>query len=309
MYNSLKRYAGEFHLYIFAFNDLSYQILKDLKLESVTVISLDEFETARLKEVKKSRTIAEYCWTCTPSVIAYVIEHYNVPECTYVDSDLVFYSDPAVLISELDEHQKNVLITEHRYSFLPRLYEEKRGGLFCVQFMTFRNEPGSMEVLNRWKNQCLDWCFSRYEDGKFGDQKYLDEWPERYPNVHILKNHGGGLAPWNLLNYSILGSNGSIILVDRKSGKREELVFYHFQYVKPLGNGKYDIGWYMIPSKIRKLLYLDYLMRIENVEKELIRDYSDYKRSLSTFKTRGVKGFFKNILKGVIHYNILEINR
>ncbi|MGE5458387.1 MAG: glycosyl transferase [Methanococcaceae archaeon] len=306
MYHSLKATARQFHLYIFAFDDLSYRILKDLNLESATIISLRDFETDRLKDIKKSRSIAEYCWTCTPSVISHVIEHFNVPECTYVDSDLVFYSDPAILISELDIHKKNVLITEHRYSLLPRLYEEKRGGRFCVQFMTFRNEPSGMEVLERWRNQCLDWCFSRYEDGKFGDQKYLDEWPGIYPNVHILENHGGGLAPWNLQNYSITNENDSIMLTHKNS--KEQLVFYHFQYVKPLGNGKYDIGWYLIPSEVRRLLYINYLDKIESTEKELIQIYSDYKRSLSTFRTHGFKGFFKNILKGTFHYNILEIH-
>ena len=92
----------------------------NFKLNKVTVVSSDEFETDELKEVKKERSKAEYCWTCTPSVISYVLRKYDVPDCTYIDSDLFFYSDPAVLISELDQHNKNVLITEHRFSFLPR---------------------------------------------------------------------------------------------------------------------------------------------------------------------------------------------
>ena len=89
---------------------------------------------------KKDRISAEYCWTCTSSIISYVLKNFNVPDCTYIDSDLIFYSDPSVLISEMNRSKKNVLITEHRFSYLPRLYEIKRAGRFCVQFMTFRNE-------------------------------------------------------------------------------------------------------------------------------------------------------------------------
>src|SRR5512133_3761339 len=67
MYESLKKQSASFHLFIFAFDELSYNILIDLKLDDVTVISLSEFETPELIEVKKSRSVAEYCWTCTPS--------------------------------------------------------------------------------------------------------------------------------------------------------------------------------------------------------------------------------------------------
>jgi hypothetical protein len=121
MYESLKVHTSDFHLYIFAFDDLTYEILNNLGLDKVTLVSLIEFETDELKEVKKERSKAEYCWTCTPSVISYVLENFDVHDCTYIDSDLFFYSDPSVLISEMDLHNKNVLITEHRFSYLPRL--------------------------------------------------------------------------------------------------------------------------------------------------------------------------------------------
>ncbi len=122
MYESLCAHSSDFHLYIFAFDSLSERILKEMNLENVTVISLEEFETPELKKVKKERSKAEYCWTCTSSTISYVINTYGLSGCTYVDSDLFFFSDPVVLISELDQHKKNVLMTEHRFSFLPRLY-------------------------------------------------------------------------------------------------------------------------------------------------------------------------------------------
>ena len=140
MYESLNDQSNNFHLFIFAFDDLSFKILQKLSLDFTTVISLDQFETDELREVKKSRTTAEYCWTCTPSTVSYILKNYDVPHCTYIDADLYFYSDPSVLISEMEENGKSVLITEHRFSPLPRLYEEKRGGRFCVQFITFLNK-------------------------------------------------------------------------------------------------------------------------------------------------------------------------
>lgn len=306
MYESLNNHMSDFHLYIFAFDDLTHEILCSLNLSKATIISLEEFETAELKKVKKERSKAEYCWTCTPSVISYVIERFNSQECTYVDSDLIFYSDPSVLISELDLHKKNVLITEHRFSFLPRLYEEKRGGRFCVQFMTFKNEEASLKVLNKWKEQCIDWCYARYEAGRFGDQKYLDEWPLVYQNVHILEHHGGGIAPWNLGQYLFKKNGNTISGIVRKTGAQFNIVFFHFQYVKFLTDGSFDIGWYLIPPLVKRLFYIPYIMKIKDSETRLQELNVKYRTGFADFRTNSIKSFLKARLKKNFGYNIMK---
>ena len=60
------------------------------------------------------------------------------------------------------------------------------------------------KCLHEWMQQCLEWCFDRYEDGKFADQKYLDSWPEKFKNhLVISKNLGVGIAPWNIQDENI----------------------------------------------------------------------------------------------------------
>jgi hypothetical protein len=306
MYDSLKSNSSDFHLYIFAFDDLTRDILLGLNLDKATVISLEEFETPVLKNIKKERTKAEYCWTCTPSVISHVIEKYNTRECTYVDSDLIFYSDPSVLISEMEQNNKNVLITEHRFSYLPRLYEEKRGGRFCVQFMTFRNEESSLKVLNKWREQCIDWCYARYEDGKFGDQKYLEEWPMIYQNVHILEHQGGGIAPWNLGQYIFRSDGNTISGIVKKTSSGFNVVFFHFQYVKFLRNGSFDIGWYLIPSEVKNLFYIPYIHRIIDTEKRLRDLNTGYQTWYTDYRANNLKNFLKAALKKYFGYNIIK---
>lgn len=303
MYHSLSEYSSGFTLYIFAFDLITYDILNQLKLPGVIVVGLPEFETPELLEVKAGRSRAEYCWTCTPSTIWHVLKKYQVAECTYVDSDLYFYSNPETLISELDKFNKKVLISEHRFSFLPRLYEEKRAGRFCVQFMTFRNEADSLKVLDKWRLQCIDWCYARYEDGKFGDQKYLDNWPADYSNVHILENQGGGVAPWNTGNYKFYSKNGSLKGNSRRTGEFN-VVFYHFQYVKFMSDGSFDIGWYCIPSGVKKLFYRPYLRALQKSEALLKRN--EYFRS-GSYLNDSFKGFIKSIAKKVLKYNIITI--
>jgi hypothetical protein len=307
MYESLSVHISDFHLFIFAFDELSNRILLNLSLDKVTIVSLDEFETEELKKVKKERSKAEYCWTCTPSIISYVFEKYNVQDCTYLDSDLLFYSDPSILISEMYQHDKNVLITEHRFSCIPRLYEEKRAGRFCVQFMTFVNEKSSLIVLDKWRKQCINWCYARYEEGRFGDQKYLDDWPSAYQNIHILVHQGGGIAPWNLGKYVFKKDKNLITGKVKRTGSIFEIVFFHFQYVKFLEDGSFDVGWYLIPTFVKNIFYKPYIKNIVETESRLQNKCLYYRTGFTKFKVYNFKDFLKARLKNNLGYNIINV--
>jgi len=306
MLNSLQRYArNKFHVYVFTFDDLSYKILTDLSLENISVISLNEFETPELLEVKKERTKAEYCWTCTPAVIKHVFKKYKVQNCTYIDADLMFYEDPSVLLSELNT-ENTVLITEHRYSFMERIYEGKRAGRFCVQFITFNTLEESQLILNTWAGQCIEWCYNRYEDSKFGDQKYLDEWPARYKGVHILENEGGGVAPWNIKKYKFIKKDDEIMIEKKQSKKKFKLVFFHFQSLKLKENNTADLGWHHINKKLRKTIYSAYINNLMKVEQMLSDNYNEYSRQYYTPENRSLRNIIKNSFKKITSYNIYK---
>jgi len=307
LYHSLKDNCDDFHLYIFAFDNLTYKILNEANPEFATIISLDQFENEELLRVKSQRSVAEYCWTCTPSTIDYVISNYNVENCTYIDSDLIFYNSPKVLFDEL-QNGKNVIITEHRYAKTTNLYEKNRAGRFCVQFVTFTNHEDSLNVLRTWRDQCIDWCYARYEDGKFGDQKYLDEWPDKYPNVHILNHLGGGLAPWNVSSYNF-GIDKKIYGIDKISKSNFEIIFYHFHFVRFYQNNTVDIGWHIIPRKIKEKIYLPYILNIMEIEKELQLKYSEYKPFKYPVNKSGIKEFSKFLFKKVLRYNIINLQK
>jgi hypothetical protein len=252
MYESLKKQSNKFHLYIFAFDDRSYTLLEKLDLKYTTIISLKEFEDERLLAIKGDRTAGEYCWTCTPSIIKYSIEKYNLDNCTYLDADLYFFNNPSVLIKEMGD--ASVLITKHRYT--PKYDQSTTSGIYCVQFMTFNNNNDGLKVLNWWRNACIDWCYARHEDGKFGDQKYLDDWTTRFNHVHVLKNLGGGVAPWNVQQYDLTDDNF-------------KLIFYHFHNLKFLEKNKIDLGGYALDKNDIDLLYKPYIKHIDKISVEL----------------------------------------
>jgi hypothetical protein len=237
-----------------------------MDLNNVTVIKLDEFEDYDLLNVKPSRSNVEYCWTCTPSIILYSIKKFNLSHCTYLDADLYFYSSPYGLVQELGD--RSVLITEHRYT--PKYDQTKVSGIYCVQFVTFKNDDIGLKILKWWRDACLNWCYMISENGKFGDQKYLDDWPERFEEIHVLQNLGGGVAPWNVQQYNLYKLNNIIYIKDNLTLKTEKLVFYHFHGVKFFKNGYVDINsGYFIPDSVKDLLYKGYIKKLNKVKNEI----------------------------------------
>ena len=198
MYESLQRNCTNFHLYIFAFDDVCYQFFYQRQFPNITVISLREFEDDKLLMVKQTRSRGEYCWTCTPATIMYVLNTYHVDSCTYVDADLYFFSSPQILLDEVGSD--SILLTEHRYT--AKYDQSATSGKYCVQFVYFKNDDKGRRALQWWRNACLKWCYNKQEDGKFGDQKYLDDWMTRFEGVHELQHLGGGVAPWNMQQYT-----------------------------------------------------------------------------------------------------------
>lgn len=265
LHESLMRHSSSFHLYVVAFNDACHHYLQEAKLPHLTVISLNEFEDEALLKVKPDLSAAEYCWTCTPSVIRFCITRFALPSCTYIDADMIFYHDPAVLIKEMGE--KSVLITEHRYT---KDYEQSAiSGRYCVQFMCFRNTEEGHRVLDWWRARCLEWCYARVEDGKFGDQKYLDNWTEQFPGVHVLQHPGGGVAPWNVQQYFV--QENPIAITVKATGRTYPLVFFHFHGLKFYTNDKVSCSGpvYDLDRTVKDILYIPYIRTLLRIEKEL----------------------------------------
>lgn len=219
LYLSLERVTSDFHLYVMAFDKNSYEKLKSFGFDKMTVEFLDDFETPELLAVKPSRNKAEYCWTAGPSVIYHFLIKYKLDKITYLDSDLFFLSDPIVI--EKESGDCSVVITEQGISE----EDAKKYGRYCVQYLTFKNDKDGLGALTWWRDACIDWCFQIMEPTRYADQKYLDEFPNRWNNVYVLKNLGAGIAPWNMNKYQY--TNDSLTY----KGESWPLVFFHMHGV------------------------------------------------------------------------------
>lgn len=315
LYESLVKECKDFHLYIFAFDNNCYSFLKKRCLQNVTVISLSDFEDDELLAVKNKRTKGEYCWTCTSSVILFVLNHYKEESCTYLDSDIYFFESPDIL---LNENNFSILITDHRYT---KLYDQSKvSGKYCVQFISFKNDNNGLEALYWWREKCLQWCYNRVEDGKFGDQKYLDDWTERFNNVHILNHQGGGVAPWNVQQYKVYRNNKKTFVENKNSKNSSKLVFYHFHDLKFINQEQIDLGTYILKQDVIKNIYMPYVKVLYKIKGNLSEDIKVLPRKnsnnkfierLSKIRNRSyneiLSGVKRSILKKKNVYSIEEI--
>lgn len=275
LYDSLCECAEDFKLYVLCMDDKCYEVLTDLHQEHHIPVRLTDFEDDVMLEAKANRSFGEYCWTCSASFILYILETYNEPICTYVDADMYFFQDPKILIDEMREAGKTVMITPHRFS----IHQQHMimNGIYCVEFNTFVNEEGSLGVLRKWKQDCIECCTAINDGVHLGDQKYLDTWPHDYPEiVHVCQNFGAGIAPWNIEWYTKCNDEEHFVYYNNNE-KPIPIVFYHFQHVTYIDRKNVDTGVlsglsYIDYSLVEKL-YVEYLTRTEMKKQMLEQRY------------------------------------
>lgn len=274
LYRSLEKVTNDFKLYIYAFDDKAYHVLNEMELTHAIIIHKRELEVAYpiLESLKATRSKAEYCWTCTPISIEYVLNYYKEENCTYIDSDLYFFANPNILEHEIKKCDAKVVITPHRFTnSLKDRRLEKRSGTYCVEFNYFDQSKSAREVLTWWKERCFEWCYHLYEPERMGDQKYLMKFESLFSGVHVLEHLGGGVAPWNLKQYEFVGMDEEKIPVlrERKTGIEFPVVFYHFQSMRYLSENTIIIRSETHSKRTKDALYRPYLGELEIIRSEL----------------------------------------
>jgi hypothetical protein len=163
--------------------------------------------------------------------------------------------------------------------------------------MTFKNDQAGLKVLNWWRQACIEWCYARKENGKFGDQKYLDDWPQRFESVCELQNLGGGVAPWNVQQYEFGLENNQVMGVERVSAKKFSVIFYHFHQFRFLKNGYLDLAPYKLAQSAIRYIYVPYIKRLESIARKLAIIAPDFNANASLPFELSLKNIAKILLR------------
>jgi hypothetical protein len=278
LHGSLEAHGGQYKLWILCVDDEAHRVLTRLELPNVRLISLADVETPELRGVRPGRTAIEYCWTLTPFSPRFVFEaDARVERVTYLDADLWFRKSPNALLTEFEASSKKVLITDHGYA--AECDSSDATGQYCAQFMTFARAGGEC-VRQWWEDRCLEWCFARSENGKYGDQKYLDDWPVRFGReVHVLQHPEWTLAPWNATRFPY-----------------GQAITYHFHGLRLIDPMRVNLGDYVLPPVVLRHVYGPYLDCLRRAVQTLRK--AGFEPS-SQGRPPSLVGSIKRILSGV----------
>jgi len=233
LHGSLREHCPEFQLWVLCLTPECHAALTQLALPEVRLITLEQLEQfePQLTEAKKNRTAIEYFFTCTPVLPLFAFESEPATDAvTYVDGDMLVFHPLDEVWNEIAG--SSIAIVAHRFPQALKALEQ--WGIFNVGWLTFRRDANARTCLEWWRDQCLEWCYDRLEDGKFADQKYLDDWPERFPGVKVISHPGVNLAPWNLGGHQLALENDRITVDGRP------LLIFHFHGLKQRARSLFD---------------------------------------------------------------------
>jgi hypothetical protein len=270
LYQSLAAHCRSFRLWALCFDALSYQVVSRLGYENLAPITLEEFEKgdAELPKTKRDRSPLEYYFTCTPSLPLYVLNRNpGIDMITYLDSDLFLFQDPTPVFREIGG--RSIAVTEHRHPPESWSTWTKENGVYNVGWLSFRNDPSGLACLHWWRERCLEWCYNRGEDGRYGDQKYLEEWPVRFSGFVALGHQGVNVAPWNLVCSDVRTRGGKVLV------NGDPLIAFHFHGLTEVQRFVYDFRreFYRIKltTTLKQKIFAPYIKTLVAMHRESSR--------------------------------------
>ena len=283
----------------------------NLQFDSVKVVPLSVFENEdpAILSVKDQRDAFEYNCTVRPAWMLFILNSDpHVEYLTYVDNDLFFFSDPTSIYEEFAE--KSVLISPHRLSTLAKMagIDVNVVGQYNAGWIAVKNDDEARKVLNWWRERCIEWCYRIPVAGKFGEQKYLDEFQSVSKKVGIVQHLGVNVAPWNMNDFKVFSRPDGKVMVE----KNASLIFFHFHALKIPGESAFKVDKelgektfqltnpnYIITKSIMESIYKPYLKVLRKYLFVVTRSHVEITQSFWKFNNTN---YFKKVKRLLISF-------
>jgi hypothetical protein len=184
--------------------------------------------------------------------LAYLVEAIGEP-VTMLDTDTMFWNSPEPVFEEIGAAP--AAVTSHWFRPAadglvgPTIESHRQYGLYNAGFVHIAAE----RIAKVWAEACWEWCYlgdpqpRGMNRWRFGDQGYLDEFPEI--GAHVIENPGVNLGPWAVHHRELEVRDGKVFFGDRP------LVLYHYHSYRA---GQLADQDYQISAEQVELLYLPY---------------------------------------------------
>jgi hypothetical protein len=272
LWASLARHEAGAQLTVLALDDFTAEFLTARTEPRLRVLTRQDLLAADgdLAAVEATRPREEFIFALTPCLVRYLWStRPEIERLAYLDADLHFLAAPTPVWSALGGH--SVLIVPHRYP--PWHNDSARYGRYNVGVVAFQRDASAAACVTWWRAQCLASTALAADGGRFGDQKYLDEWPGRFSGVVESTHPGVNVAPWNWARHRFdLHAGG--VQVDG-----EPLVAFHFAQFKRISTWWFDSGqleYGVMPGRLRAAIYGPYWRALQEAETEVRRLRPEY---------------------------------
>lgn len=231
LYKSLKMHTPQFHLWILCVDKLTYQVLEQMKLDKVTLLSLENINDEKLSKVGIERTVSEHCWTLKPALLDYILKnHWQLKSMILLDAELYFIKDASLLFQDWGDG--SLYLTEMGLG--PNWV--KKVGRYSSGVVGVKRDDVGKDCLAFWYQKCLDWCYDKFEDNRWRDQKYLEEWSNMAETALVVSSNPGiNVGPWNIKRGKLYSQDAAYYFKD------SELISYNFSGFEIISDNTFDL--------------------------------------------------------------------
>lgn len=225
-YQALSKTGGDYTYWFLCLDDESEAMMKKLSLPSVNILREVDLADEELLLTRNNRTFAEFVFTCKSALMNFVISQLKDGEkMAFSDNDVVYFNSPSSLFEKMEIGSYSIGVVPHRFPKAQQFMNDKVGR-FNAGLVYFIADQNSRECIAEWRRQCIEWCYLKYEKDRFGDQLYMNKWPDRFQGLYIIPDKGINVGSWSLPNFN-LEEIDSKYFVDK-----EPLTCYHFHRIR-----------------------------------------------------------------------------
>jgi hypothetical protein len=299
MLNSFLRNNPNAKVWILALDVKTLTVISQVQPKSThTILISKENELyQRFLYFQRSRSFAESIFSIKPHWVHYVLNKIRDEDIVlYIDADSYFFME----LPNLGLFKEASLILSPHY-FPKNSDASAEVGRYNAGFVGFKKNNIGVKAVNLWCDLCNNWCFAYKSDGKFADQKYLDQISTNFINSVSETPFGINLGLWSF-------SSDTRVKIE-KSGFQvgeNKLISFHFHSIRLSRNFIFmDLHRYQRLACSRELyekIYSPYVDDLKSVQETLKNKGFESKMFENIIIPRGLtfKNFMKLLLQGQI---------
>ena len=195
------------------------------KEEKFDLVSLEDISIENLESFCFKYSIVELNTAVKAHFLSYLFSKHNFKKIIYLDPDIFIVNSLENIWNLLDK--KSILLTPHMLKHIsddkrPSESDLKKAGIFNLGFIALANNQDTEDFLEWWKEKLYNFCWMNPEEGFHVDQKWVENVPNLFKNVYVIKHPGYNVAYWNLMERDVRIDNGKL------SVNEKPLYFFHF---------------------------------------------------------------------------------